>query len=380
MGGATTAPRPSLYPAPHKPRLTPHPVPLSPAQDGGCDPRPPDRPLRCAQPLPHPLPAAGSACPRAPTASLCPSLAARVFHVSPCRVLPLCCRPSAWDRAARPPPSPLQPPGLLLAPCRSFSNNKIQVDLDESSGVAMMKFKSPPVNSLSLEFLTEFSINLEKLENNRACRGVIITSAVPKIFSSGLDITEMCGKSMEHYTEFWRAVQEMWLRLYGSNMVTVAAVNGSSPAGGCLVALSCDYRIMAENPKFSIGLNEAQLGIVAPFWFKDTFVNVVGHRIAERSLQLGSLHPAPEAHKLGLVDELVPEEKLMEKAAAVMAQWLALPDHARQLTKTMMRKAVLDRLVAHREEDIKNFITFVSKESIQKSLRMYMEMLKKRKS
>ncbi|XP_041318551.1 enoyl-CoA delta isomerase 1, mitochondrial isoform X2 [Pyrgilauda ruficollis] len=278
-------------------------------------------------------------------------------------VLPLCCRLPAWDRATRPPSSPLQPPGLPLAPCRSFSNNRIQVELDESSGVAMMKFKSPPVNSLSLEFLTEFSISLEKLENNRACRGVIITSAVPKIFSSGLDITEMCGKSTEHYTEFWRAVQE-----------------GSSPAGGCLVALSCDYRIMAENPKFSIGLNEAQLGIVAPFWFKDTFVNVVGQRIAERSLQLGSLHPAPEAQKLGLVDELVPEEKLMEKAAAVMAQWLALPDHARQLTKTMMRKAVLDRLVAHREEDIKNFVSFVSKESIQKSLRMYMEMLKKRKS
>lgn len=55
-------------------------------------------------------------------------------------------------------------------------------------------------------------------------------------------------------------------------------------------------------------------------------------------------------------------------------------DHARQLTKTMMRKPVVDRLVAHREEDIKNFVTFVSKESIQKSLRMYMEMLKKRKS
>lgn len=44
------------------------------------------------------------------------------------------------------------------------------------TGIAMMKFKSPPVNSLSLEFLTEFSISMEKLENNRACRGVIITS------------------------------------------------------------------------------------------------------------------------------------------------------------------------------------------------------------
>lgn len=59
--------------------------------------------------------------------------------------------------------------------------------------------------------------------------------------------------------------------------------------------------------------------------FKDTFVNTVGHRVAERSLQLGSLYPAPEAHRFGLVDELVPEEKLQEKAVAVMAQWLALP-------------------------------------------------------
>lgn len=59
--------------------------------------------------------------------------------------------------------------------------------------------------------------------------------ALPKIFSSGLDITEMCGKSMEHYGEFWRAVQELWLRLYGSSMVTVAAVNvrplGPPPSG-----------------------------------------------------------------------------------------------------------------------------------------------------
>ncbi|NXN12630.1 ECI1 isomerase, partial [Indicator maculatus] len=300
--------------------------------------------------------------------------------LSPPGVLPLCCQPLAWGRAAQQSLRALQPPGLQLAPCRAFSNNRILVELDESSGVAMMKFKSPPVNSLSLDFLTEFCISLEKLENDRACRGVIFTSNVPKIFSSGLDITEMCGKSTEHYAEFWRAVQEMWLRVYGSSMVTIAAVNGSSPAGGCLVALSCDYRIMVENPKFSIGLNEAQLGIVAPFWFKDTFVNVVGHRVAERSLQLGSLHPAAEAHKIGLVDELVPEEKLQERAVAVMAQWLALPDHARQLTKSMMRKAVLDRLVAHREEDIQNFISFISKESIQKSLRMYMEMLKKKKS
>ncbi|KAJ7306042.1 hypothetical protein JRQ81_010408 [Phrynocephalus forsythii] len=263
---------------------------------------------------------------------------------------------------------------------RLFSNSKVLVELDEHTGVAVMQMKSPPVNSLSLDFLTEFSISLEKLENNKSCRGVILTSAVPRIFSAGLDITEMAGKSEEHYAEFWRAVQEMWLNLYSSSMVTIAVVNGSSPAGGCLMATSCDYRIMAENPKYSIGLNETQLGIVAPFWFKDTMLNTVGHRCTERSIQLGLLYPAHEALKIGLVDELVPEEKIQTMAMETMAQWLAIPDHARQLSKSSLRKPTVDRLLAHREADIQNFVSFISKDSIQKSLHGYMERLKQRKA
>ncbi|XP_068100447.1 enoyl-CoA delta isomerase 1, mitochondrial isoform X2 [Hyperolius riggenbachi] len=262
---------------------------------------------------------------------------------------------------------------------RHFSNDKILVEMDESSGVAVMKMKNPPVNSLSLEFLTEFCITLEKLEMDRGCRGLILTSASPKIFSAGLDITEMCGKSNEHYAAFWRAVQEMWLKLYSSNMVTIAAINGSSPAGGCLMALTCDYRIMADNPKFAIGLNETQLGIVAPFWFKDTMVNIVGYRVAERSLQLGQMYSSPDALKNGLVDQLVPEDKVLSTAAAAMAQWFSVPDHARQITKSMMRKDTIDRLVKYREADIDNFVKFISKESIQKSLQAYMDRLKQRK-
>ncbi|XP_060116637.1 enoyl-CoA delta isomerase 1, mitochondrial [Heteronotia binoei] len=263
---------------------------------------------------------------------------------------------------------------------RPFSNDKVLVELDESTGVAVMKLKSPPVNSLSLELLTEFSISLEKLENDKACRGIILTSVVPKIFSAGLDITEMHGKSKEHYAEFWKAVQEMWLKLYDSRLAMVAAINGSSPAGGCLMALSCDYRIMAENPKYRIGLNETQLGIIAPFWFKDVMISTVGHRAAERSLQLGLLYSAPDALKLGLVDQLVPEEKMESAATQVMAQWLATPDHARQITKSMMRKKAVERLHKHRDSDIQNFVDFISRDSIQKSLQMYIEMLKQRKA
>ncbi|MGH0151480.1 UNVERIFIED_CONTAM: hypothetical protein FKN15_034967 [Acipenser sinensis] len=145
------------------------------------------------------------------------------------------------------------------------------------------------------------------------------------------------------------------------------------------MALACDYRIMAENPKYSIGLNETQLGIVAPFWFKDTLVNTVGNRAAELSLQLGLLYSAPDAVRTGLVDLLVLEDKVLSTASQTMTQWLAVPDHARQITKSMMRKPTVDRLLASREPDINNFVSFITKDSIQKSLRLYMERLKQRK-
>ncbi|XP_035510125.1 enoyl-CoA delta isomerase 1, mitochondrial [Morone saxatilis] len=272
---------------------------------------------------------------------------------------------------------------VCASPIAQQRNNstspKIKVDFDQSTGVAVMQMQSPPVNSLSLDFLTEFSIATEKLEMDKSCRGLIITSTQPKVFSAGLDIMEMYRKSPEHCGEFWKAVQEMWLKLYGSNMVTIAAINGSSPAGGCLMSIACDYRIMADNPRYSIGLNETQLGIVAPFWFKDTMINTVGHRTTEMALELGMLYNPSDALKIGLVDQLVPEDQVLTTATQTMTKWLAIPDHARQITKSMMRKPTIDKLTSNRETDIQYFVNFITKDSIQKSLGMYLAMLKKRK-
>ncbi|XP_032000975.1 enoyl-CoA delta isomerase 1, mitochondrial isoform X1 [Hylobates moloch] len=262
---------------------------------------------------------------------------------------------------------------------RRFGSQRVLVEPDAGAGVAVMKFKNPPVNSLSLEFLTELVISLEKLENDKSFRGVILTSDRPGVFSAGLDLTEICGRSPAHYAEYWKAVQELWLRLYQSNLVLVSAINGACPAGGCLVALSCDYRILADNPRYCIGLNETQLGIIAPFWFKDTLENTIGHRAAERALQLGLLFPPAEALQVGLVDQVVPEEQVQSTALSEIAQWMAIPDHARQLTKAMMRKATASRLITQRDADVQNFVSFISKDSIQKSLQRYLQRLKEKK-
>uniref|UniRef100_A0A8C6FN02 Enoyl-CoA delta isomerase 1, mitochondrial n=1 Tax=Moschus moschiferus TaxID=68415 RepID=A0A8C6FN02_MOSMO len=262
---------------------------------------------------------------------------------------------------------------------RRFGSQRVLVEPDAAAGVAVMKFRNPPVNSLSLELLTELVISLEKLENDKTFRGVILTSDCPRVFSAGLDLTEMCGRSPAHYAEYWKAVQELWLRMYLSNLVLIAAINGACPAGGCIIALTCDYRILADNPKYHIGLNETLLGIVAPFWFKDTYVNTIGHHASEQALQLGTLFPPAEALRVGLVDQVVPEDQVLSTALSAMARWLAIPDHARQLTKNMMRKATADHLLRQRDADIQNFVSFICRDSIQKSLQMYLEKLRQRK-
>ncbi|XP_075939175.1 enoyl-CoA delta isomerase 1, mitochondrial-like [Anarhichas minor] len=111
----------------------------------------------------------------------------------------------------------------------------------------------------------------------------------------------------------------------------------------------------------------------------DTMKNTLGHRTTEVALQLGLLYNPSEALKIGLVDQLVPEDQILTTAKQAMTKWLAIPDHARAITKSMMRKPTIDKLTSNRDADIKHFVNFITKDSIQKSLGMYMEMLKKRR-
>ncbi|XP_072549004.1 enoyl-CoA delta isomerase 1, mitochondrial-like [Salminus brasiliensis] len=287
---------------------------------------------------------------------------------------------SASQSHARVSASSYSGPTTTSSSRNASTSSRIQVQLDSSTGVAVMTFQSPPVNSMSLDFMTEFVINLDKLELDKSCRGVILTSALPNVFSAGLDIMDMYGRSPEHCEEFWKVLQDLWLKLYGSSKITIAAINGASPAGGCLMSLSCDYRIMADNPKYKIGVNEAQLGIVAPFWLKDCMVNTVGHRVAELSVQYGVTYSPQDALKIGLVDQVVQEDKILGTATETMTKWFAIPDHARQISKTLIRKPTMDRLLANREADAKNFASFVTKDSIQKSLGTYLAKLKEKKA
>lgn len=200
----------------------------------------------------------------------------------------------------------------------------------------------------------------------------------------------------ERVRAFWTALQDAWLALYGSSVPTAAAINvsssnsrfntlsymsisvqGHSPAGGCLLATSCEYRVML--PKFTIGLNETKLGIVAPMWFMSSFLSVLPRREAERALNQGRMFTTDEALQIGLVDEAAgTKEEALEKCAQFIGTFAKVNPIARALTKQQFRAAELEQLESERAQDLEKFLFFINQPAVQKGLGIYLESLKKK--
>ncbi|XP_043261558.1 enoyl-CoA delta isomerase 1, mitochondrial-like isoform X2 [Colletes gigas] len=235
----------------------------------------------------------------------------------------------------------------------------------------------PPVNSLNKELLSALNTSLMDVKKKH-CKGVILTSSVPNIFSAGMDIMEMYNRTEEQLIEFWQMLQDTWLTLYGLEIPITAAINGVCPAGGCLLAISCEYRVFMEG-NYSIGLNETKLGIVAPAWFKKVFANTIGYRKAELALLQGSMFHPEKALEIGLVDELAASKTdMIKKCEGYIKSYKNIPALGRSTTKLGLRSNHLDWLRKNKEADINEFLTVIQAPSVQVGLKLYLESLKKK--
>ncbi|XP_065084384.1 enoyl-CoA delta isomerase 1, mitochondrial-like [Ochlerotatus camptorhynchus] len=260
--------------------------------------------------------------------------------------------------------------------CSNASDKVVLAEVDDKTGYATVTLNRPPVNSLNLELLTALSETLDDLQNNKS-RGMILTSSSNSVFSAGLDILEMYKPKQERMKQFWTTLQDVWFKLYGSPFPTVAVINGHSPAGGCLLSMCCEYRVML--PNFSIGLNETQLGIVAPTWFQATMRNTLSRRDAELALTLGTLFSTEEALKVGLIDEVAAnKEEGIVKAVSFLDRFKKISPQARSMTKQALRSKDIMELEDNRLQDVDLFVFAVSQPKVQKGLEVYLEALKKK--
>jgi enoyl-CoA hydratase/carnithine racemase len=136
--------------------------------------------------------------------------------------------------------------------------------------------------------------------------------------------------------DYWREFFALCGTLARVPIPMVAAVTGHSPAGGAVLALFCDYRVMAEGP-FRIGLNEVQVGLIVPEAIQLALRRVVGAWRAERLLVSGAMIESAEALACGFVDEVTGVDQVTQRALHWLGELLALPSHAMLTTRGLAR-------------------------------------------
>jgi len=267
---------------------------------------------------------------------------------------------------------------------RSFSSSSsdlVLTNVNEETGVASLVMNRLPVNSLSLEMCQAISNGIKEIEATKKAQALVLSSASKAVFSAGIDLTEMYNPDPERLSSFWNAIQQVYLDLYGSRLACIAAIEGHAPAAGCMLTLACDYRIISATDgkhRPTIGLNEAQFGIVAPSWLAEMMALTIGQREAEKALALGTLFSPDEALRIKLVDEVVSQEYVLSKAEQEAIKWAKIPPQARVASKMLMRQKHLQHLLSNRQEDIDSFVGFITSDRVQGALGFYLESLKKK--
>jgi|TARA_B000000475_G_scaffold150302_1_gene121057 3,2-trans-enoyl-CoA isomerase len=200
--------------------------------------------------------------------------------------------------------------------------------------------------------------------------GVIFASGLRRsVFTAGNDIAELYAPktTWKRYREFWLTQTTFLSRLLSTRLATVCAIRGACPAGGCVVALCCDYRLQTTSG--SLGLNEVALGIAVPKYWAELFLYRCIDRVkGESLLQRGVLVRPLEAQSLGLIDEVVGEGALMSAAASAMERYLKLPSSARATTKRTIRSHFSASWAAYAEEEAKGGWKMLNEPHIVKAL------------
>lgn len=201
---------------------------------------------------------------------------------------------------------------------------------DEAAGIRVLRLARPPVNALGPDLVGELNQALDAAVADGV--SALVLAGGPKVFSAGLDVPALLALERTQLLQFWRDFFALTARLACSPIPIAAAIDGHSPAGGAVLALFCDTRIMARGP-FKIGLNEVQVGLPVPISIQAALRRQVGARVAERLLVAGAMIESEQALAVGFVDALCEPGQAQADAIAWCRGLLALPPQAMAMTR-----------------------------------------------
>ena len=182
-----------------------------------------------------------------------------------------------------------------------------------------LQLARPPVNALNLELLQALRKAVDDSVRDDV-RGIVLSGA-PGLFSAGVDVPALLQRDRAGVREYWREFFALCGTLARAPIPLVAAITGHSPAGGAVLALFCDYRVMADGP-YRIGLNEVQVGLIVPEAIQLALRRVVGTYRAERLLVAGAMLESSAALDCDYVDELADVDQVIARSISWLQELL----------------------------------------------------------
>ncbi|MEN9522997.1 MAG: hypothetical protein RL065_1374 [Bacteroidota bacterium] len=172
------------------------------------------------------------------------------------------------------------------------------------------------MNSLNSEVISDLRSAMQNVNDTLSIKGVIITGAGAKAFVAGADIAEFANYTSQQGKLMASNGHAVFNMIENCSKPIIAAVNGFALGGGCELAMSCHIRIASENAKF--GQPEVNLGIIPGYGGTQRFIQYIGKGKALELMMTTDMISASEAHTLGLVNHVVPQENLLEKAKEIL--------------------------------------------------------------
>lgn len=186
------------------------------------------------------------------------------------------------------------------------------------NGIFIITINRPDkLNALNKTVIEELSSAIDEVINNTDIRSAIITGSGAKAFVAGADISEFASLNASGGKALAQKGQDLvFTKIENSPKPIIAAVNGFSLGGGCELAMSCHFRIAADNAKF--GQPEVNLGLIPGYGGTQRLVQLIGKGRAMELLMTGNMIDANTALQYGLVNHVVAQEELLTKAKSIL--------------------------------------------------------------
>jgi len=225
------------------------------------------------------------------------------------------------------------------------------ITIEKKGNYAILHLDRGKVNAINMNMVQELREAFKNMQADDSVRGVIMMGK-PHYFSAGLDVIELFEYDKEEMDKFFIAFGSLHIELAKFSKPFICGITGHSPAGGTVIAITADYRIMADGEKYTIGLNEVAVNIQISQNLVDAYAFWIGHAKCHEFVLEGKLLNGQEALNNGLVNEIVSLESVQAKAEAKMKKFLWADDEILRNTKAKLRQTWLSHISDNAEEDL----------------------------